>query len=56
MNLHKLLQDRVAARGALRLARDVEAGAPLSAADVVLDEASEAVRTRRAMVARFGPS
>jgi predicted homoserine dehydrogenase-like protein len=40
----------------VRLARDVERGALLSAADVVLDEASEAVRTRRAMVERFGPS
>jgi predicted homoserine dehydrogenase-like protein len=37
----------------VRLKRDVARGATLSAADVTLDETSEAVRTRREMVARF---
>ncbi len=40
----------------VRLSRDVERGALLSAADVALDETSEAVHTRRAMVERFRPS
>jgi predicted homoserine dehydrogenase-like protein len=40
----------------VRLARDVERGALLSMADVVLDEDSEAVRIRRAMVERFAPA
>ena len=40
----------------VRLARDVESGALLSAADVILDENSEAVRARRAMVERFRPA
>ena len=38
----------------VRLTRDVTKGALLSAVDVALDEASEAVRARRAMVERFG--
>jgi len=38
----------------VRLTRDVPRGRLLSAADVALDEASEAVKTRRAMVDRFG--
>jgi predicted homoserine dehydrogenase-like protein len=38
----------------VRLTRDVPRGSLLSAADVALDETSEAVRTRRAMVERFG--
>jgi len=40
----------------VRLSRDVAKGALLSMADVALDEESEAVRTRRAMVARFNPA
>jgi predicted homoserine dehydrogenase-like protein len=40
----------------VRLSRDVAKGALLSMADVALDEESEAVRTRRAMVERFGPA
>jgi predicted homoserine dehydrogenase-like protein len=38
----------------VRLTRDVPRGSLLSAADVALDETSEAVKTRRAMVERFG--
>jgi predicted homoserine dehydrogenase-like protein len=40
----------------VRLSRDVEKGALLSAADVVLDENSEAARARRAMIERFRPT
>ena len=40
----------------VRLKRGVPRGTLLSAADVMLDEASEAVRTRRAMMERFGGS
>jgi predicted homoserine dehydrogenase-like protein len=38
----------------VRLMRDVPRGSLLSAADVALDEASETVQARRAMVERFG--
>jgi predicted homoserine dehydrogenase-like protein len=40
----------------VRLTRDVGKGEILTAGDVALDETSEAVRTRRAMVARFAPT
>ncbi len=40
----------------VRLTRDVAKGAILTDADVILDEASEAVRARRAMVERFRPA
>ena len=38
----------------VRLKRDIAAGAILSAADVELDEGSQAVRIRRQMVAEAG--